>query len=105
MADDARQETKQGEESSAMEIDLVYLKALIEECGDPMTVCERSRLEGDRDSVAAARNTLLLHLGKPAVYDAENHPCQLRAMWLLGVDVTTNGAHMVDVFERVKANS
>jgi hypothetical protein len=70
-----------------MEIDLAYLKALIEECRDPMAVVQTSNLNGERDSQEAARNTLLRHFSEPSVYKPSDHRQHVTAMRVLGIDL------------------
>ncbi len=70
-----------------MEIDLAYLKALIEDCHDPIAVVRTSDLNGERDSEQAARNTLLRHFSEPSVYKPTDHQQQVNAMRVLGIDL------------------
>lgn len=70
-----------------MEIESTYLKALIEECGDPVAVVQASKLSGERDSQQAARHTLLRHFDQPSLYNPIDHVQQVCAMRKLGIDL------------------
>ncbi len=70
-----------------MEIDVVYLAALIQDCDDPIAVLQRSQLPGDPINQQAARDTLMKHFERPLVYKHHTHASYLAAMRCLGVDV------------------
>lgn len=72
-----------------MEIDVVYLAALIQDCNDPIAVLQRSQLPGDRGNEQGARNTLMKHFQRPLIYKHDTHGAHLTAMRCLGVDVPT----------------
>ena len=69
-----------------MEIDVVYLAALIQDCSDPVSVLQRSQLPGERADEQGARNTLMKHFERPLHYDQDTHRAHLAAMRCLGVD-------------------
>lgn len=70
-----------------MEIDVVYLKALILDCNDPIAVIQGAGLPGERDTEQRARNTLMRLFEQPRVYQRATHSAHLEAMRCLGVDV------------------
>jgi hypothetical protein len=83
-----------------MEIDLAYLKALIEDCHDPVAVVRTSNLIGERDSEEAARNTLLRHFSEPSIYKPTAHRPHVTAMRALGIDLPDDGTVRVVSFYR-----
>jgi hypothetical protein len=84
-----------------VEIDVVYLAALIQDCEDPIAVLQRSQLPGDRRNEQGARETLLKHFEKPLVYRHGTHSAHLAAMHCLGVDVPTDEEVSVVAHKRV----
>lgn len=70
-----------------MEIDVVYLKALIQDCQDPIFVIQQSNLPGEAQSEQHAREVLISHFSQPHQYTHEEHAAHIEAMRWLGVDV------------------
>lgn len=83
-----------------MEIDLAYLKALIEECHDPVAVVRTANLNGERDSEQAARNTLMRHFSEPSVYKPTDHQQQVTAMRVLGLELPDDDTIKVVAYNR-----
>ena len=84
-----------------MEIDVVYLAALIQDCSDPIAVLKRSQLPGNCKNEQAARETLIKHFEMPLVYRHGTHSAHLAAMRCLGVDVPTDEEVSVVAHKRV----
>lgn len=88
-----------------VELDLLYLKALIEECADPIAVLQRSGLPGECDSEFEARNALLRQLAKPSTYNVAEHGSQIAALKALGVDLPGDDHVMVGIFKQSGSSS
>jgi len=70
-----------------MEVDVIYLKALIQDCRDPISVMRNSNLPGDMHTEQHAREALISHFAQPMSYTHNGHAAHITAMRLLGVDV------------------
>jgi len=70
-----------------MEIQAVYLKALILDCRDPVGILVQSKLRSEREDEQIARNILLRYFEKRAEFTPAEHAPLLAAMRFLGVDV------------------
>jgi hypothetical protein len=84
-----------------MEIDVVYLAALIHDCSDPIAVLQRSQLAGDRNNEQGARDTLMRHFETPLTYKHDTHESHLTAMRCLGVDVPAGEEVCVIAYKQV----
>ena len=86
-----------------MEIDVIYLNALIQDCQDPISVLRTSKLPGEAHSVQHARNALISNFAQPMQYTHNGHAAHIAAMRLLGVDVPHGEAISVIARKRVEA--
>lgn len=88
-----------------MEIDVVYLRALIQDCRDPVAVLQQANLPGPRDTEQLARNTLMGVFEKPCVYQRDVHGTQRKALQFLGVDVPEQEDVSVIAFKQLNQDS